>query len=79
MDIHQAETQAADMKDRKQAADLSQRKADAPDAWDLYWRVRMGIDWKLHAHHGEGLGPVLAGAGVHGARRWGSTRCPPRN
>ena len=45
MDIHQAETQAADMKDRKQAADLSQRaKSDAPDAWDLYWRVRMGLD-----------------------------------
>ena len=45
MDIHQAETQAADMKDRQQAADLSQRaSADAPDAWDLYWRVRMGID-----------------------------------
>ena len=45
MDIHQAETQAADMKDRQQAADLSQRaSADAPDAWDLYWRVRMGLD-----------------------------------
>ena len=45
MDVHQAETQAARMKDRKQAAELSQHaSADAPDAWDLYWRVRMGID-----------------------------------
>ena len=45
MDIHQAETQAARMKDRQQASDLSQRASDdAPDAWDLYWRVRMGID-----------------------------------
>ena len=45
MDIHHAETQAARMKDRQQASDLSQRASDdAPDAWDLYWRVRMGID-----------------------------------
>ena len=45
MDIHQAETQAERMKDRQKAADLSQQaSADAPDAWDLYWRVRMGLD-----------------------------------
>ena len=45
IDVHEAETAAERTKDREHAAELSQRAADAaPDAWDLYQRVRMGVE-----------------------------------